>query len=88
LFCRKDIIGLNFLFANGKRSDQAFAGVAQNGEGVCLFEMIFESRTIQGFLGHFFQSTEMVLGDANTLGGGEVCAAVGTRNGCHQGSFN
>jgi len=69
--------------ADGKGPDKTLAGVAQDGEGVWLFDMIFESWSFQWFLGNFLQATEMVLRDADTLGGGEVCAAVGTRDGCH-----
>ena len=82
LFCR------NGLLADGKGSDKPFAGVAQDGEGVRLFKVIFESRAFQWFLGHFLEAPEMVLGDADTLGGGEIRAAVGTRDGCHRCSFN
>lgn len=73
----------NPLLPDGEGSDQAFAGVAKNGEGVRLLEMIFEPRTFHGRLVHFLQTTEMVLGDADTLRGGEIRAAVGTRDGSH-----
>jgi len=67
--------------ADWKGSDKTLAGIAEDGEGVRLFKMVFESRALQGFLGHLLQSTEMVLSYADTLGGGEIRTAMSTRDG-------
>jgi len=67
------------LFADGERPDQSLAAVAKNGEVVRLFEVVFEA----GIFVDLLHAPELVFGDADALGGGQIGAAVGAGNGGH-----
>jgi len=80
--CSTDLFGRQW-----QRPNQAFAGVAEDRVCVRNLEMVDEAWTFHGVLRDFFEVAELVLGDANTLGGGEVRAAIGAGNGGHVGSL-